>query len=124
MRVDGNIVEDMRKKQLIRHGHLKGMEEEHLRKLLPEWHAEGRRRWGRPRTTWKQDIVTSVAERNLQEGGWMDRERWNTLETVLKDATNRMKMIFWETRSVSGRNYWLYPKHGQISIAVFDIQSE
>jgi hypothetical protein len=33
--VDGNIVEDMRKKQLIRHDHVKVMGEEHLRKLLP-----------------------------------------------------------------------------------------
>jgi hypothetical protein len=57
------------------------MEEERLPKQLLEWHAEGRRRMGRPRTTWKQDIVTAMAERNLQEGDWMDRERWETLGT-------------------------------------------
>jgi len=81
MRVDGNIEEDTRKEQLIWYGHVKRMEEERLPKQLLEWHAEGRRRRGRPRTTWKQDIVTAMAERNLQEGDWMDRERWKTLGT-------------------------------------------
>jgi hypothetical protein len=79
MRVDGNIVEDIRKKQLILYGHVKRMEEERLPKQLLECNAEGRRCRGKPRTTWKQDIVTAMAERNLQEGGWMDRQRWKTL---------------------------------------------
>jgi hypothetical protein len=75
MGLDGNVVEDIRKKQLIWYGHVKRMEKERLPKQLLEWRAEGRRRRGRPRTTWKQDIVTAVAERNLQEGDGMDRER-------------------------------------------------
>jgi hypothetical protein len=47
LRVDGNILEDKRKKQLIWHGHVKRMEEERLHKQLFEWHAEGRSRRGR-----------------------------------------------------------------------------
>jgi hypothetical protein len=31
--------------------------------------------------TWKQDIMIAMAERNLQEGDWMDREWWKTLGT-------------------------------------------
>jgi hypothetical protein len=77
MRADVNAVDDIRKKQLIWYGHVKRMEEEVIPKQLLEWRAEGRR----PRTTWQQDIVTAVAERNLQEGDWMDRERWKTLGT-------------------------------------------
>jgi hypothetical protein len=57
------------------------MEEERLPKQLLEWHAEGRRSRGIPRTIWKQDVVTAMAEKNLQEGDWMDRERWKTLGT-------------------------------------------
>jgi hypothetical protein len=79
--VDGNIVEDTRKKQLIWYDHVKRMEEERLPKHLLERHAEGRRRRERHRTTWKQDIVKAMAKRNLQEGDWMDRERWKTLGT-------------------------------------------
>jgi hypothetical protein len=41
MRVDGNTVEDIRKKQLIWYGHVKIMEEELLPKQLLEWNAEG-----------------------------------------------------------------------------------
>jgi hypothetical protein len=74
IRVGGNIVEDIRKKHLIWYGHVKRMEEGRLPKHILEWHAEGRRRRGRPRTTWKQDIMMAMAERNLQEGDGMDRE--------------------------------------------------
>jgi hypothetical protein len=81
MRADGNIEENTRKEQLIWYGHVKRMEEEHLPMQLLVWNAGGRRRRGRPRTTWKQDIVTSVAERDIQEGDWMDRKRWKTLGT-------------------------------------------
>jgi hypothetical protein len=81
VKVDGNVVEDIQKKQLVWYGHVKRMEEEHLLNQSLEWHAEGRRRRGRPRTTWKQDIVTVMAERSLQEGDWMDGERWQTLGT-------------------------------------------
>jgi hypothetical protein len=48
MRVDGNIVEDIRKKQLILYGHLKRMEEERLPKQLLECYAERRRCRGTP----------------------------------------------------------------------------
>jgi hypothetical protein len=51
MRVDGNIVEDIRKKQLILYGHVKIMEEERLPKQLLEWYAERRRCRGKSRTT-------------------------------------------------------------------------
>jgi hypothetical protein len=81
MRVDGNIVEDIWKKQLIWYGHIKRMDEEHLPKQLLEWHAEGRRHRGSARTTWKEDIMMAVAERTLQEGEWFGRERWKTLGT-------------------------------------------
>jgi hypothetical protein len=36
---------------------------------------------GEDRTTGKQDIVKAMAERNLQEGDSMNRERWKTLGT-------------------------------------------
>jgi hypothetical protein len=92
MRVDRNVVEDIRKKQLIWYGHVKRMEEERLPKWLLEWHAKGRRRRARPRTTWKQDIVKAMTS----TGRRLDEQR--TVENfgnrkVLKDATNRIMMI-------------------------------
>jgi hypothetical protein len=49
MRVDGNIAEDIRKKQLIWYGQVKRIEEEHVPKQLLEWHAEGQRCRGKPK---------------------------------------------------------------------------
>jgi hypothetical protein len=96
MRMDGNIVEDIRKKQLIWYGHVKRMEEVLLPEQLLEWHAEGRRCRGRPRTTYVETGYPDGNGREESAGRRLDGQR--TVENfgnrkALKDVTNRMMMM-------------------------------
>ncbi|KAG8309784.1 hypothetical protein J6590_076967 [Homalodisca vitripennis] len=70
------IVEAIRQKQLVRFGHVNRIDEERLPTILMEWLPTERRKWGRPRETWKQGISKAMSERNLGPGDWNDRKEW------------------------------------------------
>jgi hypothetical protein len=95
--MDGNTVDDIRNRQLLRYGHVKRKEEERLAKQLLEWQAEGRRRRGRPRMTWEEEIAKAVSERNLHEGDWRERERWRALGRgkCRRTLQKQMMMMKW-----------------------------
>ena len=50
------------------------MEEERLPRKMLEWCPPGRRRKGRLRNSWMQDVTTGMREREINNLEWVDRE--------------------------------------------------
>jgi len=71
------ILDDTTRKKLIWYGHVERMDPTRLPKIMFHWKPEGRKKLGRPRITWKDGIYTAMNERDLQMGGWNNREQCN-----------------------------------------------
>jgi hypothetical protein len=52
------------------------MEEGRLPKGVLEWRPSGKRKRGRPKLTWAEEIKGMMAEKGLQEEDWTDRNSW------------------------------------------------
>lgn len=76
MHVEQDIVEEIRRRQLLWYGHMKRMPEDRIPRKAFEWTPFQRKKKGRPRTEWKKEIDTGMEERGLEEGDWQDRARW------------------------------------------------
>jgi hypothetical protein len=76
MKIDTNIIEQIEKKQLTWFGHTKRMNEARWPRKILEWIPEERRRRGRPRRSWRDDIDEAMKTRNLQENTCYDRKQW------------------------------------------------
>lgn len=55
------------------------MSEERWPKTIFDYWPMERRKRGRPKKRWLQDVEESMAARGLREGDWLDRERWRQL---------------------------------------------
>ena len=62
------ILDDITRKQLIWYGHVEGMDQTRLPKIIIYWKSEGRKQRGRPWRTWKDGILTAMNERDLRMG--------------------------------------------------------
>ena len=67
MNITNYVLDYIRCKQLNWYGHVQRMEEERLPRKILEWCPPGRRRKGRPRNSWMQE-VTGMREGNEQLG--------------------------------------------------------
>jgi hypothetical protein len=76
MDLDKTIIDRVEEKQLVWNGQLQRMSEERWPKKIWEWTPHGRRRRGRPRRTWSNNIKEAMAARNLDEQDIQDRSRW------------------------------------------------
>ena len=76
MGIEGSIIKDIERKQLVWYGHVQRMEESRLPKKVMNWIPPNRRKRGRPRKTWKEGIAKAMSSRDLREGQWEDRKRW------------------------------------------------
>ncbi|XP_044760299.1 uncharacterized protein LOC123317755 [Coccinella septempunctata] len=76
MGIEGTLMDDIEKRQLIWYGHIQRMSETRLPKQVMNWQPAERRKRGRPKTSWKQGVVKAMSTRNLQELDWEDRRRW------------------------------------------------
>ena len=52
------------------------MDQEKLRRRTLEWCPPGRRRKGKPRDSWMQELTTGIRERGVGDLEWVDREGW------------------------------------------------
>ena len=52
------------------------MEEGRLPKKVMKWSPPGRRKRGRPKLTWAEEIRGLMEEKGLMEEDWNDRDNW------------------------------------------------
>ena len=58
------------------YGHIQRMEEGRLPKIVMKWSPPGRRKRGRPKLTWAEEIRGLMGENGLMEEEWNDRDTW------------------------------------------------
>ena len=76
MNVKRSLLEDIKTKQLKRYGHVQRMEEGRLPKKVMECSPPGRRKLGRPKLTWAEEIRGLMEEKGLMKENWNDRDNW------------------------------------------------
>jgi len=76
MNVARSLLDDIKTKQLQWYGHVQGMEERRLPKEVMKWSPPRRRKLGRPKLTWAEEIKELMGERGLMEEDWNDRGNW------------------------------------------------
>ena len=68
--------ERIENRQLQWYGHVRRMDEKRWPNILLQCSPVGRRKQGWPRTPWRSGISRMMDERELEEGDWNDRHRW------------------------------------------------
>lgn len=76
MGVDTTLTDSIEKKQLMWYGHMRRLGQERLPQKIWRWKPENRRKRGRPRRTWNQEIKEAMEKRQLEEEMYLDREAW------------------------------------------------
>ena len=75
MNITNSVLDYVRYNQLKRYGHVQGMGEEKLPRKILEWCPPERRRKGRPRNSWMQEVTTGMREKGINMK-WVDRDEW------------------------------------------------
>lgn len=76
MDMEETVMDRIERRTLQWYGHVRRMEESRWPKTLLEWSPHGRRKRGRPRTTWRGQIHRLMSDRSLEGDEWLDREDW------------------------------------------------
>ena len=61
-----------------------------LKKVM-EWSPPGRRKRGRPKLTWAEEIRRLMEEKGLMEEDWNDRDKWKKIIQGLSKRFERFK---------------------------------
>ena len=69
-----DIIDIIELKTLQWYGHVKGMPEQRLLKLIMEWIPIERKKKGRPKKTWMEGVQEAMIVRGLEADQRMDRE--------------------------------------------------
>lgn len=69
------VADEIERRQLVWFGHAKRMENRWPKRVL-EWIPPERRKRGRPRRSWRDDIKEAMDARNLEEETCYDRRNW------------------------------------------------
>ena len=77
MNIKNSVLDYIRYKQLNWYGHVERMGQERLPRRILELCPPGRRRKGRPRNSWMQEVTTRMRERGIGDLEWVDREKEN-----------------------------------------------
>ena len=67
LNVTRSLLEDLKTKQLKWYGHVQRMEEGRLPKKVMKWIPPGRRKRGRPKLTWAEEMRGLMEEKGLME---------------------------------------------------------
>lgn len=76
MSVETTITDNIEGKQLSWYGHLQRMPQNRIPKAIWNWVPRRRKRRGRPRTKWAQNIKLAMEKRHLDEEDWHDKKIW------------------------------------------------
>jgi hypothetical protein len=76
MNVTRSLLHDIKAKQLQWYGHVQRVEEGRLPKDVMKWSPPGRRKRGRPKLTWSEEIRGLMEEKGVMEEDWNDRDKW------------------------------------------------
>ena len=67
MGMERDIVDEVQRKQLIWYGHMCRMDEERISNRVLQWTPPEKRKRGRPRRGWMDDVHEAMHSRNLNE---------------------------------------------------------
>ncbi|XP_044755113.1 uncharacterized protein LOC123314065 [Coccinella septempunctata] len=76
MHVERNIIDDVDRKQLTWFGHTKRMGDTRWPRKIFERIPPERRKRGRPRRSWRDDVEEAMEARNLEGDMCLDRRNW------------------------------------------------
>ncbi|XP_045474961.1 uncharacterized protein LOC123680887 [Harmonia axyridis] len=76
MGIDVDIIETIECKRLKWYGHVERMNDRRWPKRLLQWKPTNRRKRGRPRRSWRQEVDCALEDRGLQPDDWNDCKRW------------------------------------------------
>jgi len=71
-----DIMDTINMKRLIWYGHVQRMPAQRWPKRMLDWVPDRRRKRGRPRRTWRENIHVEMEWRHLQHGDWENRKGW------------------------------------------------
>ena len=74
MNIKNSVLDYIRNKKLNWYCHVQRMDEETLPRKILELCPLGRRRKGRPRNSWMQEVTTRMRESGINNLDWVDRE--------------------------------------------------
>ena len=83
MNVTRSLLEDIKTKQLKWYGHVQRMEEGRLPKKVMKWSPPGRRKRGRPKLTWAEEIRGLMEEKGLMEEDWNDERQMEEEDNII-----------------------------------------
>jgi hypothetical protein len=82
-----SIVGEIKRRRFRWLGHVFRMEESRIPKVALRWTPPGKRKRGRPKTTWRRTVMAELKERDLTWGQAQhvarDRARWRELTEAL-----------------------------------------
>lgn len=78
MSVEQDIITYIEEKRLIWYGHVRRAPPDRWITRVTDWSPLGRRKRGRPRRSFRDEVDQAMAMRNLEEGSWNDKEEWRS----------------------------------------------
>ncbi|XP_044757821.1 uncharacterized protein LOC123315974 [Coccinella septempunctata] len=80
MSVEDDILTFIEEKRLELYGHVRRAPPDRWISRITEWSPLGRRRWGRPRRSFRDEVDSAMTRRNLEDGDWNHGQPWNDID--------------------------------------------
>ena len=93
MDIKNSVLDYLRYKQLNWYGHVRRINEERLSRKMLEWCPPVRRRKGRPRNSWMQEVIIGMIEKGNNSMQWIDREEWGRKIKLILQAQKYVKTL-------------------------------